>query len=201
LYLGRFWNFLVPWPLGQLIMVAFRKLRRKKAENGTEKKRVYPSSILLTFAIISYVFLWWFMKQHSDDLGHYATIASDGSKMLLSGAFLLGTILSVSVSVPGTTVIKYVIKKRPMGGVNFVIPFMWAFMWGLVGGILLAFFNIRIAQPYYQYVAVAFGVYGAFMELNAFAHVVRLYTIGLLLMGEEENRNKPKPEATRDRTN
>lgn len=110
-------TFLVPWPLHHLQLVWNRRPR------ATEKHRAYTfvSSGWLTVSIALWLYMALVVRVTLQ--GFAQNYAADASKALLSGAFLLGTILSVSVAMPGQAVMKVVIGKRPSFAIQFVVPF------------------------------------------------------------------------------
>src|SRR5581483_9326297 len=116
----KFWTFLIPWPLHHL-----KRLSKSGRANPAR------GSGWLTFGIVLWFLLARFSTVGLDSVErHYA---ADASKVLFSGAFLLGTILSVSVAMPGQAVMKAILADDPSFALDFVVPFVWAFLWGIAG--------------------------------------------------------------------
>ncbi len=112
--------------------------------------------------------------------------AVDISKLLFSGSFLIGTILSLSVAVPGQALIKVLLNKDPEYAVDFVVPFMWSFMWGIIGGAALLVFHSKYLLVPLRPVAVVLASYGACMLVHAITHAIRKYLLGLVIKSGEE---------------
>lgn len=191
LRLAQAWCFFIPWPL-PYVLYMIPSFRRHFL---TPRKRWTMASGWLTVCILFWLAFVFLLPANASRDDKYA---AEAAKILFSGAFLLGTILSVSVALPGQAVIKTVIATKPEAVVDFVVPFLWALMWGISGAIALMFLpGIGNLHPKFRYVAIFFGLYGSLMEVNAMGHTIRMYTIGLLLWGDDEakKRKKEKTEA------
>lgn len=114
-----------------------------------------------------------------------AKLAFECAKLLVSGAFLIGTILSVSVAMPGQALMKVILKKNPQFALEFVVPFMWGFMWSLTGAAALLCFYSEYVLLWFRPVAVCLAVYGACMLVHAITHTVRMYLLGLMMISAE----------------
>lgn len=180
LFRAKAWNFLLPWPLGSVVSF----LRRDKAR---PKQSGWLS--------LSVPVAWYAIREFTTASPMFDDkLAAEAAKILFSGVFLLGTILSVSVAMPGQAIIKSILRKSPSWSIEFVAPFMWSLMWGIVGASLLFFLpRLATAHPWLVPVAISTGVYAAFMELHTISHTIRMYTIGLVVMSldlikEEESK-------------
>jgi hypothetical protein len=179
---ARFWWFLVPWPLGRLL-------------DGPKPKRTaqFRDNSYLTATLFFWV-LYLFGK------GPDGALFDGGAKALFSGALALMGVLSLSIALPGQTLLKRVVVGAPRAAITFVAPFVWALLWGLLGATLLTFWSHL--PGWLAPVVVLVALHGAFMELNALFHALRMYSMGLLLWGREEAiaaaEKRAQEEAERD---
>ncbi|MFP2895699.1 hypothetical protein [Corallococcus sp. 4LFB] len=163
------WNYLVPWPIPVLVQ-RWRQSRGRKA-----KGKLAEDGRWSTLAILLTIYMWSFTG--SETVVHDQSRASDAGKILFTGAFLLGTLLSVSITLPGQSVLKPLITKKPSVITNFAAAFAWSLLWGLSGGALLTFYGDW--YPEIRPVAIFVGILGGFAELNTLLFVFRLYLMGL----------------------
>ena len=164
----RAWEWFIPWPMG-------RVLRRMRLDVRGDSAWFTASIGVTLYAIYHF--------NHGALEGNLK-YAEEGAKVLFSGVFLLGTILSVSMAMPGQAIMKAVLARRPSYAIKFLVPFMWALTWGMAGAAFL-FFMRRLAS--WTHPAVLFvAVYAAFMELHAITHAMRTYAIGLTVMSLDQ---------------
>jgi hypothetical protein len=185
LFVARAWEYVLPWPLGYVDYLF------QYSRSGPKRRRI-DDSAWVTFVLVVWCYAAYVAKATP---GHFEkSYAPDVSKILFSGAFLIGTILSVSVALPGQSLAKLALGRRPMFAVEFVLPMFWGFLSGIFGALLMLFFSGlphlvpgmseywgRIVQGF----ATIIALYGAVMELNAIIHTVRMYLIGMLLWSKE----------------
>lgn len=154
------WRWLIPWPL---LLLPNRFTGSK--EHG---------SLWLTLVLISAYFVGADSLQNVD--GGYA---ADAARTLFAGSFLVITMLSLSVALPGQAILKLVLEGEPLFAVEFVSPTLWAFLWGISGGTCMTFHkNLPLAlQP----ISTTVALYAFAMEVNAVLYTIRTYTLGLVL--------------------
>lgn len=180
------WEFIIPFPLPEIVRFFLRRLSKEYDEKKLPWWAGVHSSLWMTLTIILSAYSYYgSMRFESARL--LSVYAADASKTLFTAAFLLGTILSVSVALPGQAVIKSQIDRDPDFVFDFMAPFMWALMWGIIGGLGLSL--VYYLTPLARNIAYVVGIYGACMELNALVHTIRMYMIGIILYYYEE-RNK-----------
>jgi hypothetical protein len=142
---------------------------------------------------VAWPLCWYVGPSPSDAVGKLVT---ECGKVLLTATFLLVTILNLSIAVPAQTALKPFITARPQNVLEYVNPFLWSLVSGIAGGIGLLFFE-RWRAPVHI-VAIFFGVFGAFMQLNAIFYSIRVYVIGLLALGKswESEQEKERRKTT-----
>jgi hypothetical protein len=183
---AKAWEFAIPWPIEKIEYFC----ARRRGVTWKKFEPTYGSSGWLTFSIVVWLFVALYVEP---SLARFATkYAGDVAKTLLSGALLVGTMLSVSVSLPGQTIVKLVIEDDPESAIEFVTPFLWAFLWGVLATTLMAFFpglrSITIGYRSTSWIPAAatfVATYAAAMEVHAVLHAIRMYLLGLVISGRK----------------
>ena len=150
---------LIPWPLLWL----FRKTSKAEHSNG---------SAWATMTVVWTGYLIYYSGANADLEARYA---SDGSRTLFTGAFLLGTLLGLTNTAAGTA-IKRSIEEDAASALEVGATFAWGLLFGLVGATALMFYGSL--YPAARWVAILLGVFGGFMEVN-----LMLYTLRMVLLG------------------
>lgn len=182
------WGYLIPWPFPKL-WAKFKHWRtrgERKSEpriwanlvpdDSDDAPKPIESGLWTTLALALTAYVCWFTSKETLDHDHAR--ASDAGKTLFTGAFLLGTLLSVSVSLPGQSLLKPLLTKSPRAIIFFASAFAWSLLWGLSGGVLLVFYGDW--YPPVRILAIFVGFLGAFAELNTLLFVFRMYLMGLM---------------------
>jgi hypothetical protein len=109
--------------------------------------------------------------------------AADASRTLYTAAFLIMTMLSLSVALPGQAIIRLVLGRNPRFVADFVTPTLWAFLWGTGAGTALAFYGSLSLQG--KLGASIVALYAFAMQINAILYTVRVYALGLVRTAHE----------------
>jgi hypothetical protein len=194
---ARWYEALIPWPLAHL--QALVEPRRIFTSPKTWRPTLGDSR-WTTFALAMWALVTFVVKPKLANIE--ALYAADAAKALLTGAFLVGTILSVSVALPGQTIISVALRRMPSFAVSFVFPSLWALLTGITGATLMMLFRgLRYLVPndtasnVLQWGALLIAIYAAIMELNALLYTVRMYILGLVLWSRAEEK---KEDSDRD---
>jgi hypothetical protein len=199
----RAWEYLVPWPLGCVHFFLLR-LRGNKLpfKDWLKSRDRVDDNGWLSFAIVTWLYLAVVVDVRLDRV--QAVYASDCAKILFSGAFLIGTVLSVSVAMPGQALAKVALGRDSSFALNFVLPLFWGFLWGIAGALSMMFFpgvpylipNLpECSRLVLRDVATFIAIHGAVAELNAIVHTVRMYLMGMLLWSKELDEKARAEEA------
>jgi hypothetical protein len=173
---ARVWEWLVPWPgLWPIRVLQNASTRRTSSGSGW-----------LTADIVLYLYL--FIVTGFEPEKAVSAYAADIAKALFSGAFLVGTVLSVSVAMPGQAILRLVLARDPDFAVNFVVPSLWAFLWGVFSGVLMTFFGgLEHVVPHktawgiwMQRLVLGAAIYAGSMVVNAILFTIRMYLLGLI---------------------
>lgn len=175
---AKAWQYFYIWPIPELIRKGLSLFGKKQRPASQQAN----SSAWLTLGVVIFIASYQ-TTQHFKESSHLLQIAGDLSKILLTATFLVGTILSVSVAIPGQAVINNLLRNEPDFALEFVAPFMWSLMWGVLGAFGLAV--MYYLTPTFQ--KIAFGV-----AIYAIVHTMRMYTIGLILHSVSEEPEEPE---------
>jgi len=181
--------WLIPWPFG-----------KSQVDDDGEKR---GGNVYLTTAIV--LWLSVVLLVHPSLNNFEAKYAGDCAKVLFTGSFLLGTILSVSVALPGQSLAKLTLAGDPRFAFDFVMPLVWGFVWGIIGALLMMFFpglKWVVADPTATTVlratATLVAVHGGMAVLNAILMTVRYYLAGMVLWSESIEEELAKKDAEAD---
>ncbi|MBN1607838.1 MAG: hypothetical protein JW940_14465 [Polyangiaceae bacterium] len=163
------WRWLVPWPF---LFIINRRRRIASREHG---------SIWLT-AVSAAALLAGPERLQAMGSSH----AAESARILFAGSFLVITMLSLSVAVPGQATLRLVLAKNPLFAAEFVSPTLWAFLWGVGGGACMVFHASLV--PGFKTLASVVALYAFAMETNAVLYTIRMYSFGLVLAARESAR-------------
>lgn len=180
-------TFLVPWPLPYIAWPFIR--RRFSSVEGRERAWYTQSSGWTTLSLMA---AWLLNKFTHPNLTRDAKIAGELAKTLFSGSLLVCTILSLSVALPGQTILKSVLTQNPSFSIDYVVPFMWTFMCGFSAALVLTFGEQILALAWWTRPLLIFvAAYALAMIIHAIGHVIRVYMVGLVMFSIDE-RDKEK---------
>ncbi|MBX3222395.1 MAG: hypothetical protein KF795_17885 [Labilithrix sp.] len=194
------WEWLLPWP----VEIAVFLVRGDRSLEWSDWKRSDGSvrgNRYVTFAFA----LWVGLALAGVDLSDVETYAGDVAKTLFTGALLLLSILSLSVGLPGQSIAKLMLIKRPSYSLEFVMPLVWGFLCGLLGALSMMFYGAAksVAHPDLamgvRATAILFAVFGALMEWNAVLQTVQQYLIGMVLWSRTLEDDAAKERAATQR--
>ena len=168
------WRWLVPWPL---IWLALRWRDPNLKEHG---------SVWLTAVILGALALGTEYLQSVD-----VKYTAEASRLLFASAFLILTMLSLSVALPGQAILRLVLRRNPLFSVDFVAPTLWAFLWSIVAGTIMIFYA-DLPSALKVTAAVA-ALYAFAMDVHAILYTVRMYLLGLVLTVRESRSTGDKP--------
>lgn len=170
------WTECVPWPL-------------LMAVPGKSKEKESRGSVWLSCALALSAYLIYYSGGSLERDGRYA---ADAARTLFTGAFLLGTLLSVTNTVAGPA-----IRRSAKNDANVVLvvggAFAWGVLLGLIGGAALMFYPSFVLPA--QWLAIFLGVYGGLMELNAMLFTLRLALLSWVEKPGAESTPAPTPSA------
>src|SRR6266446_2868779 len=172
---AHFYAFLIPFPLPWVIFRPFWP----KAFHREFRKWWSRSSIWPTLTVIAF-----FLRPRISNFEAQTNIATEIGKLMFTATFLNATLLSLSVALPGQSVLKAFITQRPKQVVTFAAPFLWALLFGLLGGTLLL--GYRFCPANVRVYVTFIGFFAAFAILAPLFFVVRLYLLGLVRISQEE---------------
>lgn len=157
---GVLWA-LVPFPLSVLLG---KLLKKKRVESGLWATTAY--------AIVG--LLLWFAPPGDDGVKRIV----ETGRVMMTGAFLIGTLLSVSSGLVASSIIRTTVTRSPAQIVGLGAVFAWALLWGLGGGALLNIFGAlpQSVRP----IALVIGGIGVGAEVNAIVFVFRVFLLGLI---------------------
>lgn len=176
LWLAKPWRFVTPWPAEWILRPSGAKRQESR------------DSVWMTVAIVTTYLLWSSVGTDVDGT-RFERRAGEWSRQLFTGAFLLGTLLSVSNALPGQTVLKAVVRRTPDYILKFAVPYAWAVTTGLAGAVLLFFYSSL--SVWQRQLAVFVGIYGGLMEINALVFSFRMFLLGLIKVGRDERKSHP----------
>ena len=116
---------------------------------------------------------------------------AEASRLLFASAFLILTMLSLSVALPGQAILRLVLRRNPLFSVDFVAPTLWAFLWSIVAGTIMIFYA-DLPSALKVTAAVA-ALYAFAMDVHAILYTVRMYLLGLVLTVRESRSTGDKP--------
>lgn len=157
---GVLWA-LVPFPLSFLLG---RLLKKKRPDSGLWATAAYLIvGLLLCFA-------------PPGDEGVRRIVET--GRVMMTGAFLIGTLLSVSSGLVASSIIRTTVTRSPAQIVGLGAVFSWALLWGLSGGALLSIFGAL--HQSFRPLALVIGGIGIGAEVNAIVFVFRVFLLGLI---------------------
>lgn len=158
---------LVPWPLLWLL----RKRSKAEGTNGS------------VWATMTLVWSGYLIYHSGVSAELEARYASDGSRTLFTGAFLLGTLLGLTNTAAGAA-IKRSIEDDAASALEVGATFAWGLLFGLVGATALMFYGSL--YPAARWGAILLGVFGGFMEVNLMLYTLRMVLLGWVKKPPEE---------------
>lgn len=118
--------------------------------------------------------------------------ASDFGRNLFTGAFLIGTLLSVSSGTVASAVIRSTAIAAPRSIRSLGAVFGWSLLFGLAGAGALVLYNQtpKCVRP----ISLLVGALGVVAEINAITFVFRVFLLGLV-DGVRQDEKRRKAEA------
>lgn len=167
------WRLIVPWPM---LALGSKARRAQSKEHG--------SAWLTVVAGAS-------MSMGPERLQALSnSFAADSARTIFTAAFLVITMLSLSVALPGQAVIKLVLGRTPLFAAEFVAPTLWAFLWGMIGGTGMMLYSSLGAEL--RVIAAIVGLYAFAMSINAVLYTIRMYVLGLVLTARSSDTSSTR---------
>jgi len=162
------WRWLIPWPF---LWMALRWRQPNLKDHGS----VWLSAVsLLALALGA-------QRLQSIDVKYTV----EAARVLFASAFLILTMLSLSVALPGQAILRLVQRRDPLFSVDFVSPTLWAFLWSILAGTTMIFYDNL--PPTLKVASAVVALYAFAMDVHAILYTVRMYLLGLVLTVRESS--------------